>query len=102
MFVKHQRPQFDTFTRRRVGWRGRIDESSMRSKTGPAVGRGIVALQQQRFVSGHFRNVKPAMIRVELDGIGLAAPVGIDQVGRDEIAGRTRLTIAQPRKTIRT
>src|SRR6478735_10496573 len=71
--VKYQRPQFDTFARRGVRWRRRVDEGGVRPKPGAAVGCGIVALQQQRLIRRHFGDIVPTMVGVVLDRISFAA-----------------------------
>ena len=100
LLVEHQRPQLDTLTWRGVRRRRRIDERRVRSEPRPAVGGGIVALQQQRFIGRHFREIEPAMIGIVRNGIGFATPVGIDQIGGDEIVGSNRPAIAHGQRRI--
>ena len=84
--MKHQRPQLDAFPRRSVFRRRRIDKGRVRDKAGAAVGRRVVAFQEQRFVCHHLRKVKPAVVRIEFHRIGLAIAVRVDEVRGDEIA----------------
>src|SRR5215471_17539616 len=43
--VKDQHPQFDALARRRIGRRRGISEGRVRPEPGPAVSRGVIALQ---------------------------------------------------------
>src|SRR5882757_3843553 len=84
-FMKHQRAQFDALARRSVCRRRLVYERRMRSKSRPTVNSGIVALQKQRFIGCHFREIEPAMVGVVLHRIGFTASIGIDQIGGDKI-----------------
>src|SRR6187431_3071448 len=98
--VEHQCPELDTLARGRVGGRGRVDKGGMRPEPRTAVGCRIVALQQQRLVGPHFRNVVPAMVRVVFDRVGFTAAVRVNQVGSDEIAGLDGLAVGHCKRRI--
>src|SRR5262249_50769181 len=98
--VKHQRAQFDALAQRRVGRCGGIDEGGVRPEPRAAVVQRVIALQKESFLRLHLRKIEPAMVGIEFDRIGLAAAVGIDQVGGDEIAGRDRRAIAHGKRRI--
>jgi hypothetical protein len=61
----------------------------MRTKPRPTVGRGIVAVDQQRFIDSRLREVELSVRRTVLDRIGLAASVQIDQVRSTRSPGAT-------------
>jgi hypothetical protein len=51
--MEYQRPEFDTFTRRRISRRGWIGKSAVRRKARTTIGFRIIAFQQQHFVGPH-------------------------------------------------
>ena len=60
----------------------------------------VVALQEQRFVRRHLRNIEPAVVRIIFHRIGFAAAVRIDQVGSDEIAWLDRRAVQHRKRRV--
>jgi hypothetical protein len=58
----------------------------MRDPPRPSIINRIIALNKQRLIRPLRILEVPAMARIRLDDVRLAAPVGVDQCGRDEVA----------------
>ena len=98
--MKYQRTELDAFARRRILRRSGIDERSVRPEPGAPVGCGVVALQQQRFIDVHLREIEPPVIGMIGDRISLALPVGLNEVRRHQILLRDAGTITHCKRRV--
>jgi hypothetical protein len=77
-----ERPDLDTFARRRIGRTRRVVESSMGGEPRPAIFLRVVALKKHHFVRLQVREVIPVVIGIVGKGVGLPNPVRVHEVTR--------------------
>ena len=68
------------------GTRG-VVKRAMRSEARAAVFLGVVALEQERLGGLHVWKIEPSMRWIGDEAQGLANPIRIDEIARDEITG---------------
>src|SRR6266851_6423530 len=90
-----QRTDFDAFARRRVRRAVWVIKRGMRSEARASVVLGVVALQQDCFVTFQSREIVPAMFRVVGEAVGFAHPLAIDQITGHDILRTQAAGIAQ-------
>src|SRR5580692_6808846 len=90
-----QRSHLDTLARRCVGRAVRIFERGVCGEARAAVVLGVVALQQDCFVTLHPREVVPAMPGVVEEAESFADAIAIDEIGRHAILEVQAASVAE-------
>src|SRR5260370_41041454 len=97
---KYECAALDTLARCCVRRTARIVKRRMCRKARASILLRIVALDQQRLVALHIREIEPATVRVELEPVGLADSVLIDEIARHVILGRDTPRVANRQRRI--
>src|ERR1700758_3185326 len=93
--LENERSYLDAFARRGVGRAVWVIKRGMRGEARASVVLGVVALQQDCFVTFQSREIVPAMCRVVGEAVGFAHPLAIDQITGHDILRTQAAGVAQ-------